>query len=92
MKIQNSNPAQISNLGKADHVSKGTSVSRPAVGGSDKKDHVQLSGLSNVLNSASVQHATKLASLSGDVSSGRYRVDSQILSDSIIAEHLRAAA
>lgn len=99
MKIQESNctnvsqaPSTVANTGAA---STGGGNVRPAGSGSGQDDNVQLSSLSNVLralDSLSAQQVSKLAQLSKAVATGGYQVDSYLLSNRIIDEHLSAAA
>ena len=48
--------------------------------------------LSKYLDAQPMAHASKIAELSSEVSSGRYHVDSQVVSNKLIQEHLRPAA
>jgi anti-sigma28 factor (negative regulator of flagellin synthesis) len=93
MKIQDSNPANLSGLRKVDSAPGGTSRGPAAAPGAG--DRVQISSLSSQLNAINLnpaQHASRLAGLSKAVSAGTYHVDAERLSSAIIQEHMLSAA
>ena len=70
-------------------------AAHPVSGSLATDDHVQISMLSKfmkALNSQPASHASRVKELSGAISSGRYHVDSEVVSDKLIQEHMRTAA
>jgi anti-sigma28 factor (negative regulator of flagellin synthesis) len=91
MKIQNTNSPNVAGLGNTSALSSGGSV-RHSTQSHAQSDQSSLSGLSRALESASSDQSQKVFQLSQIVSSGRYQVNPQQLSNSLIEAHLSAAA
>jgi anti-sigma28 factor (negative regulator of flagellin synthesis) len=62
------------------------SGSKDAAGKAASNDHVELSGTSRLLSTASAQRTTRLQSLSAAVRQGRYEVDSKSVSQALVRE------
>jgi len=92
MKIQNSNPENISGLRHVPAATRGTS--RGAASATGKNDQVQISSLGTQMSGvdAPAQDASRLTMLSQSVSAGTYHVDAGVLSSKLIQEHMRSAA
>lgn len=94
MKIQNSNPENVSGLR---HVESETprGTTRGAAPAAGKNDQVQISSLGTQMSgvdAAAAQDTSKLTMLSKSVSAGTYHVDAGVLSSKLIQEHMRSAA
>jgi anti-sigma28 factor (negative regulator of flagellin synthesis) len=95
MKVQNSNSANLSRLGRTATVAPGGNLRSPGAG-PGRGDHVQISTLSSstltALDLQSGDRAAKVVQLSDAVASGRYQVDAYAVSGKLIQEHMLAAA
>lgn len=95
MKVQNSNTAGIAGLRNTEPASSGAANVRAPKNNSGGNDQVHLSSLSSHLGvsvASSAERSSKVAELSSAVSSGRYNVEAQAVSSSMIHEHMRVAA
>ncbi len=92
MKIQNTNSPNVGGAGNTSAISSGASVRLPTTQSHAQNDQSTLSSLSQALESASSDQTSKVVQLSQIVSSGRYQVNPQQLSNSLIEAHLSAAA
>ena len=93
MKINETSGAGIAGLGNTQEVKPGGGIQKGKGTAAEGHDQVSLSSLSNVLSSSeteSPQRAARLAALSQAIASGKYQVDSQAVSASIIRSSTRA--
>jgi hypothetical protein len=91
MKIQNTNSPNVAGVGNTSALSSAGRARLPTQP-HGRSDQSSLSNLSRALESASSDQASKVVQLSQIVSAGRYQVNPQQLSNSLIEAHLRAAA
>ena len=96
MKVPESNPANASNVVAVHNRATEYTAKVPSGRSLGGTDAVEVSSLSMRLTKLSEQHseaqASRLKELSNVVSTGRYRVDAQAVSQKMIQEHLRPAA
>lgn len=97
MKVPETNSTNVSNVVAVNNratesAAKAPTTTSPPVQG----DAVEVSSLGSRISKLSTHQseaqASKLSELSSVVSSGRYQVDAQAVSQKMIQEHLRAAA
>ena len=94
MKVNDSNSANLSNLGttgvnKAAEAEAASKAKGKQTSGPTEPDRVSLSNLGGTLRAAlndSPEHQAKLEKLSADVSAGRYNVDSATISKDIVKD------
>ncbi|MGA2596729.1 MAG: flagellar biosynthesis anti-sigma factor FlgM [Bryobacteraceae bacterium] len=92
MKIQNTSSSNLAGVGNTSALSSAGGSGRHPTPSPAQGDQSALSSLSRALESASSDQTSKVVQLSQIVSSGRYQVNPQQLSNSLIEAHLRAAA
>jgi anti-sigma28 factor (negative regulator of flagellin synthesis) len=95
MKVNDTNAAGLAGLGRASEITTGTtSTSRGRGTRSSQEDQVSLSNLGSALGGTqqteSPQQTVRLNQLSSDVRGGRYTVDAQAVSSSLVQDSIRA--